>query len=117
MGFREGAMRFMIANLPTLGVSFHSFCHILVMAFLALRLAFDLVVLKGILHLCVVASLVRVSALSLPGMPQWLGHHTTVMERFGCVLRRGDVVVEAEGEVLSRAGFWVEDGPYCGSAV
>ena len=89
MGFREGAMRFAIANLPTFGVFFHSICHSLVIAFLVLRLAFDLVVLKGISHLCVVASLARVSALSLPGMPQWLGHHATVKERFGCVSRRG----------------------------
>lgn len=83
MGLRDGVIRLAMAYLPVLGVFFQSFCHILTTVLLDLRFALDLVVLKGIWQPSVVASLARVSALSLPGMPQWLGHQATVMERFG----------------------------------
>ena len=76
-------MRLAMAYLPVKGVFFQSFCHILIMVLLDLRFAFDLVVLKGIWHPSDVASLARESALSFPGMPQWLGHQATVMDRFG----------------------------------
>ena len=84
-------MRLAIAYLPVLGVFLHSFCHNLVMAPLDLHLALDLVVLKGIWHPSEVASFARELALSLPGMPQWLGHQDIVIQRLGCVSRRGHI--------------------------
>ena len=76
-------MRLAIAYLPVMGVFLHSFCQILVIALLDLRLALDLVVLKGIWHPSDVASFAKESALSFPGMPQWLGHQDTVMHKSG----------------------------------
>ena len=83
VGLREGAIRLAIANLPTFGVFFHSWVQILVMAAFALRLALDRVVLKGIWQLREVASFASASALSFPGMSQWLGHQETVTVRLG----------------------------------
>ena len=37
------------------------------------------------------ASLASESALSFPGMPQWLGHQDTMIRRFGWVSRRGRI--------------------------
>ena len=75
MGFRDGLRRLDMANLPELLETFQSFSQSLVVVVLDLLLAFDLEVVKGIWHLREVASFARVSALSLPGMSQWLGHH------------------------------------------
>ena len=83
MGFREGSILFAIANLPVLGVFFQSLAHIFSVVVLIRRLAFDRVVLNGIWHPRAVASFARASALSFPGMSQWLGHHEAVIVRWG----------------------------------
>ena len=83
VGFREGCILFAIANLPDFGVFFQSFTHIFSVVDLIRRFAFDRVVLNGIWQLSLVAAFARVSALSLPGMSQWLGHHDTEIIRFG----------------------------------
>ena len=67
-------------NWPSLGVFFHSICQ-------SLRL--ERVMLKGIDLLSDVASLASSSALSLPGISQWLGDNETSMERFFCASRSG----------------------------
>ena len=63
-----------MAYLPTLGEFFHSFCHSLSIDDLACLLAFECDMLNGIWRSSSVASFASWSALSLPGMPQWLGH-------------------------------------------
>ena len=68
-------MRFAMANRPTLGEFVHSCCHSTRHSLLALRLALARVTLKGVCHSRDVASLTSSSALSLPGISQWLGHH------------------------------------------
>ena len=68
-----------MAKRPVLMVFDHFCCHILVIAFLALCLAFERVVLNGIWQqLFEVASLAGRSALSFLGMSLWLGHQATV---------------------------------------
>jgi hypothetical protein len=60
VGLREGGILFETANLPVLGVVDHSFHQIFVVELLDLRLALDLVVLKGISQGRAVASLASV---------------------------------------------------------
>ena len=83
MGVRDGGVRLAIANLPCLGAFFHSCCHNFAVVLFTLLLAFAIVVLKGIWHPSEVASFARVSALSFPGISQWLGHHETETDKFG----------------------------------
>ena len=83
MGFSEGSILFDITYLPTFGVDFHSHVHILAVDILALHLALDLVVVKGIWQFRAVASFARESAFSLPMISQWLGHQDTDMRRLG----------------------------------
>ena len=78
VGFSDGFRRFAIANLPVLVVFDHSCCHNFVIVLLILHLVLEHVVLYGIWQLFDVASFARKSALSLPGMSLWLGHHMTV---------------------------------------
>lgn len=74
VGLREGLILLAIAYLPTLGEFFHSVCHSLREDNLARLLAFEYVTLNGVCLWSSVASLANLSALSLPRMPQWLGH-------------------------------------------
>ena len=80
-----------MANLPVLGVFFQSAHHVLRVDNLAHLLALEWVTLNGIWCSSSVASLASWSALSLPGMPQWLGHQEIDIKRFSCVVRRGRI--------------------------
>ena len=88
-GLREGGMRFAMANLPSLGVFLHSCCQSLRQDRLARRLAFERETLNGTCRSRVVASFASSSALSFPGMPQWLGHQAIEIERFSLASRIG----------------------------
>ena len=86
----EGGIQLAIANLPTLGVFLHSSCHSFSVVLLDWRFALECVTLKWIWRSNEVAFfLASLSALSLPGMSQWLGHHATEIDRFSCVSRMG----------------------------
>ena len=81
VGVSDGLSLLAMAKRPSLGELDHSFCQIFPMVLLALLLALDRVVLNGIWHSSFVASLASASALSLPGMSQWLGHQASEIER------------------------------------
>ena len=89
VGFRDGFSRFAMANLPTFGECFHSICQSLRTDDLARLLAFEWVALNGIWQPSSVASLASWSALSLPSIPQWLGHQEIETLRFSWVSRSG----------------------------
>jgi hypothetical protein len=78
VGLKEGLNLLEIANLPSLEELYNSFCRSFMTELLALRLAFDrVVVLKGIWHSSAVASFASSSALSLPGVPSNLLSNTS----------------------------------------
>ena len=85
MGESDSLSLLVMAKRPSLGELDHLFCQILAMVLLALLLVLDQVVLNGIWHSSFVASLAGASALSLPGMSQWLGHQVSEIERLVCV--------------------------------
>ena len=85
VGESDGLSLLAMVKRPSLGELDHSFCQILVMVLLALLLVLDRVVLNRIWHSSFVASLASASALSLPGMLQWLGHQVNEIERLVCV--------------------------------
>ena len=72
-----------MANLPRLGVFFHSVHQSFRVADLAQRLAFECVTLKGVWHSSSVAFLANWSAWSLPEMPQWPGNQDMDIVRSG----------------------------------
>ena len=92
MGLRDGFILLAIAYLPTLGEFFHSVCHSLMVDDLARRLALEYVTLNGVCLPSSVASLANLSALSLPSMPQWLGHQEIETFRLACVVMSGLMV-------------------------
>ena len=92
VGLRDGLNLLAIAYLPTLGEFFQSICHILREDVLALLLALEYVALKGVWRSSSVASFASLSALSLPEMPQWLGHHDIETFRFSWFVSRGLMV-------------------------
>ena len=79
--FRNNLTRLAMAKQPEAGALFHSCYHWRRLDLLARLLALTRDRLKGVWHSSDVASLASSSALSLPAMSQWLGHHETVMER------------------------------------
>ena len=89
---REGGIWFAIAYLPTFSEFIQSVCQSFNVVLLALLLAFVWETLKGVCRSRSVASFANWSALSLPGMPQWLGHQAIDTERFLWVVRRGWMV-------------------------
>ena len=106
VGFRDGFSRLAIANLPEMLCTFQSFSHSFVVVVLDLLLAFDLEAVKGIWHLREVASFASESALSFPGMSQWLGHHATDIERRGCESRREfRFLIKLSANVWAGLGF------------
>ena len=77
VGFRDGGILFDIANLPLRGAFCQSRTHAAWVEALARRRAKALDVLIGAFQASYVASLASSSALSLPLILQWLGHHAT----------------------------------------
>ena len=92
MGLREGFSLFDIAYLPTLGEFFHSICHDLRTDVLALLLALEWETLNVVWRSSSVAFLASLSARSLPGIPQWLGHQEIETLRFSWVSSKGRMV-------------------------
>lgn len=93
VGFRDGGILLAIANLPLWG----DFCQLRAQAVcvdaLARRRANALEVLIGAFHASCVASLASSSALSLPAILQWLGHHAIVIVCVGSSSRRLERIV------------------------
>ena len=78
-----------MANLPSLGVFFHSICQIFSIVALECLRALEQDTLYGVWRSFCVAALASVSALSFPLMQQWLGHHAIRTVSVSCVSKIG----------------------------
>ena len=78
-----------MANLPSLGMFFHSICQIFSIVALERLRALERDTLYSVWRSFCVAALASVSALWFPLMRQWLGHHPIQTESVSCVSKIG----------------------------